>query len=173
MILCLKCGRLNLGAAHFCGSGCGSFRGGRCPEGHVTHGPRCGTCGLATSEAETPSVNLGCLGHIAAWGLVLVGMRFAVRDGNFVRLADTAFTFVVGRSIGSILESAFTVLAMIGILALVLQCCIGDKVNVLGGYGRFLAFLFTGLWQVAVGGGKLLFALVEGVAGGEKRGVPR
>jgi hypothetical protein len=162
MILCLRCGRLNSGGSNYCGGGCGAFRGGRCPEGHVTSGVRCSTCGREASVQETPSLSFGCLGHLVAWGLVIVCLRFAFQEGNLPGQANRIFTFIVGRPIGSIIESVLSVLATVGIFALVLQGLLGDRVNVLKGYGKFLAFLWTGFWKAVVILSRGLYALVEG-----------
>jgi len=115
---CKACRLLSPHGAAFCGGCAGAFGGTKCLKcGHLTPGRGglsvCPVCRSADIVQPVPSVGLGCLPRMFAWGVALLAVRLALAHlGEIFGLAWRALGLVGGSGIigrfGSLLSLALT-----------------------------------------------------------------
>lgn len=115
---CKACRLLSPRGAAFCGGCAGAFGGTKCLKcGHLTPGRGglsvCPVCRSTDIVQPVPSIGLGCLPRMVAWGVALLAVRLALAHlGEIFGLAWRALGLIGGGGIiarlGSLLSLALT-----------------------------------------------------------------
>jgi len=161
-----SCGSVIPRGSAYC-PGCGRTVGGRkCPAcGELSPlGARfCRACGSNKLRDGAPTVSLGFIPRIVAWGIALFLLRAAFAGGLLQRSAGTAFAYVFGRSAGSVAGSAVCVAVTVGLYLVIAEHILGGRVELLRPYLAALGRALSALPKLALWCVRALLWAVEGV----------
>ncbi len=168
MVICLKCRAVSSRSALYCGRCGGAFGGARCSAfGHLSPGltrlTYCPVCRTKDVVQAVPSLNLGFMTRIAAWGLTLCGLKYLLGHLDLViHVLSALIGWVLGKCL---LESIGSTCSLLFVTWLFIRC-IGalnpEFARRIDPFPKLVPALWRGGIRLLEWLGRMLFLIVEG-----------
>jgi len=169
MRICLKCRSVSARNASYCGRCGGAFGGLRCSSGHLSPGLAkrsfCPVCRTAELVQPVPSMNLGIVTRIVAWGLALLALKYLFAHlGLIAHELILALEWIIGKCVVGFLGSILSLLFALWVFIRCIAVFNPEYARSIDPFPKLVPMIWKGSIRALSWFGRTLFLLVEGRA---------